>query len=194
MFIGVSILRQLKATLLASGFNECILLFSDLPDIVMESCVVEAQKMYQNTPKSVCHRKHAPRRASSVTPLDIDVIELKELQQETCPRISAADLIQLVSEGGEEIVVVLDLRNKMDYRKSHIYSSINIPFTSISLSDERLEALGVPNLEQTLQRKIVIVVHTVHENAVLVSSRVWESVTRENVILIDFLCFSSPTS
>ena len=133
----------------------------------MESCVVEAQKMYQNTPKSVCHRKFAPRKA--VTPLDIDVIELKELQQETCPRISAADLIQLVSEGGEEVVVVLDLRNKMDYRKSHIYNSINIPFTSISLSDERLEALGVPNLEQTLQRKIVIVVHTVHENAVLVS-------------------------
>jgi hypothetical protein len=27
-------LKQLKSTLLSSGFNECILLFSDLPDIV----------------------------------------------------------------------------------------------------------------------------------------------------------------
>lgn len=162
-------MRQLKTTLMASGFNECILLFSDLPDIVMESCVIEAQKMYQNTPKSVAYRKHAPRNASSVTALDIDGIELKELQEETCPRISAADLIQLVSEGGEEVVVVLDLRNKMEFQKRHIYGSINIPFTSISLGDVRLEALGVPNLELILQRKIVVVVNTMHENAVLVS-------------------------
>lgn len=169
LFVGISILRQLKTTLMASGFNECILLFSDLPDIVMESCVIEAQKMYQNTPKSVAYRKHAPRNAGSVTALDIDVIELRELQGETCPRISAADLLQLVSEGGEEVVVVLDLRNKMEFQKRHIYSSINIPFTSISLGDVRLEALGVPNLEQILQRKIVVVVNTMHENAVLVS-------------------------
>lgn len=154
---------------MASGFNECILLFSDLPDIVMESCVIEAQKMYVCTPKSVAFRKHAPRNASTVTALDIDVVELKELQQETCPRISAADLIQLVSEGGDEAVVVLDLRNKMEFRKSHIYNSVNIPFTSVSLGDVRLEALGVPNLEQILQRKIVVVVNTMHENAVLFS-------------------------
>lgn len=35
-----------------------ILLFSDLPDIVMETCVVESQKMYLLTPKSVTYRKH----------------------------------------------------------------------------------------------------------------------------------------
>lgn len=172
LFVGISILRQLKHTLLASGFNECILLFSDLPDIVMESCVIEAQKMYVSTPKSVSHRKHAGNRsASAVTALDIDGVELKELQSETCPRISAADLIQLVSEGGEDVVVVLDLRNKQEFRRAHIYSSINIPFTSVSLGDVRLEALGVTNLEQTLQRKIVVVVNNQHENAVLVSGR-----------------------
>lgn len=169
LFVGISILRQLKATLMASGFNECILLFSDLPDIVMEACVIEAQKMYQGTPKSVSHRKFAPRCESSVTALDIDVVELKELQQETCSRISAADLIRLVSEDGEEVVVVLDLRNKMEYQKRHIFGSINIPFTSVSLGDVRLEALGVPNLEEILKRKIVVVVNTMHENAVLVS-------------------------
>lgn len=58
LFIGISVLQQLKATLLASGFNECILLFSDLPDIVMETCVIESQKMYTTTPKSVAYRKH----------------------------------------------------------------------------------------------------------------------------------------
>lgn len=58
LFIGISILRQLKSTLLASGFNECILLFSDLPDIVMETCVIDSQEMYVSTPKSICYRKH----------------------------------------------------------------------------------------------------------------------------------------
>ena len=58
LYIGISILKQLKTTLLESGFNECILLFSDLPDIVMESCVIESQKMYESTPKSIAHRQH----------------------------------------------------------------------------------------------------------------------------------------
>lgn len=61
LFIGIAILKQLKTTLMESGFNECILLFSDLPDIVMETCVADSQKMYEKTPKSVCHRKHVLR-------------------------------------------------------------------------------------------------------------------------------------
>lgn len=61
LFIGIAILKQLKGTLMESGFNECILLFSDLPDIVMETCVNDSQEMYEKTPKSVCHRKHVFR-------------------------------------------------------------------------------------------------------------------------------------
>lgn len=44
-----------------SCFNDCILLFSDLPDIVIETCVVESQKMYLSTPKSITYRKHVLR-------------------------------------------------------------------------------------------------------------------------------------
>lgn len=58
LFIGISILQQLKTTLLDSCFNECILLFSDLPDIVMETCVIASQKIYVSTPKSVTYRKN----------------------------------------------------------------------------------------------------------------------------------------
>lgn len=39
LFMGVGILRQLRVTLLESGFNECILLFSDLPEIDIGECV-----------------------------------------------------------------------------------------------------------------------------------------------------------
>lgn len=167
LFIGISILRQLKATLLSSGFNECILLFSDLPDIVMESCVVESQKMYLSTPHSVSHRKHIIREPADVTPLDIDCVELADLQQETCPRISAADLLQLVADGMEQAVVV-DLRTKPEFRKSHVLKSINIPFASTVLGDTKLEALKVPDLDRLVHGRIVIVVSNLHEHAVLV--------------------------
>ncbi len=62
LFIGISILKQLKSTLMDSGFNECILLFSDLPDIVIDSCVDSSEIMYGITPKSVCWRKYTNRR------------------------------------------------------------------------------------------------------------------------------------
>lgn len=58
LYVGIAVLRQLKATLLSSGFNECILLFSDLPDIVMETCVLASQQMYLSSPKSISYRKH----------------------------------------------------------------------------------------------------------------------------------------
>lgn len=56
LFIGIAILKQLKTTLMESDFNECILLFSDLPNIEIETCVQDSQKMYEKTPKSICHR------------------------------------------------------------------------------------------------------------------------------------------
>lgn len=58
LYIGISVLQQLKPTLLKLCFNDCILLFSDLPDIVMETCVIEPQEMYLSTPKSISYRKH----------------------------------------------------------------------------------------------------------------------------------------
>lgn len=32
-----------------------------MPDIVMETCVVESQKMYLSTPKSISYRNHVLR-------------------------------------------------------------------------------------------------------------------------------------
>lgn len=61
LYVGISILKQLKGTLMESGFNECILLFSDLPDIVMEQCVIDSELMYDKTPKSIAHRKYVLR-------------------------------------------------------------------------------------------------------------------------------------
>lgn len=58
LHVGLSILTQLRDTLLNSGFNECILLFSDLPEVDIEQCVCQSLETYNNTPKSITSRSH----------------------------------------------------------------------------------------------------------------------------------------
>lgn len=127
-------LKQLKSTLLSSGFNECILLFSDLPDIEIETCVIASQKMYLKTPKSITYRKnvmHNSKASSFVSnPIaivyfrieitflrrllqDVSNLELTDLQKEMCPRISAADLGKLLTKSPNEIAVI-DLRSSIE--------------------------------------------------------------------------------
>ncbi|XP_033632187.1 TBC domain-containing protein kinase-like protein [Asterias rubens] len=117
--IGVAILQQLRFGLLNFGFNECILLFSDMPEIDIEKCVRESIRIFCNTPKSATYRQHArpPRRpdqgntaASQVKPvsyystdyhdvplseLSREPLSLEELKSEVSPRISAEDLLEL---------------------------------------------------------------------------------------------------
>ncbi|KAM9329778.1 TBC domain-containing protein kinase-like protein isoform 2-T2 [Gastrophryne carolinensis] len=114
--IGVAILQQLRVRLLANGFNECILLFSDLPEIDIERCVRESINIFCWTPKSATYRQHAqaPKSASDSngmsrpsSSINVDFqdspksdlgrepIKLNELKAEVSPRISAEDLIDL---------------------------------------------------------------------------------------------------
>ncbi|KXJ80300.1 hypothetical protein RP20_CCG025433 [Aedes albopictus] len=167
LFIGIAILKQLKSTLLKSGFNECILLFSDLPDIVMETCVNDSESMYQFTPKSITYRKYA---LNEDPPSDFDLKytdeDHREVQTELYPRISKYDLIRLMRDRPAS-VVVLDLRTNLDHKRVAIENSINIPFSSVSLKEPRLDGLNVPKLKAFLRRKVVVIVSPSHENALL---------------------------
>lgn len=95
-------------------------------------------------------------------------MELKDLQNERCPRISANDVIAMNSEQPQEIAVI-DLRSHLEFNRAHLKDSINIPFSSISLGDIRLEALNVPDLEARLANRVVVIASNSHENAILVS-------------------------
>ncbi|EDS38908.1 conserved hypothetical protein [Culex quinquefasciatus] len=167
LFIGIAILKQLKSTLLKSGFNECILLFSDLPDIVMETCVNDSETMYQFTPKSVTYRKFALHEEE---PGEFDLKysddDHGEVQAELYPRLSVYDLIRLLRDRPAS-VAILDLRSNLEHKKVAIENSVNVPFSSVSLKESRLDVLNVPRLEAYLRRKIVVVVATAHESAML---------------------------
>ncbi|ESO83835.1 hypothetical protein LOTGIDRAFT_132681 [Lottia gigantea] len=111
--IGVAILQQLRARLLSYGFNECILLFSDMPEISIEQCVQDSIRIFCSTPKSATYRQHARpmKKVNDMRPnlsyysrdyneqpqteLSMEAISIEDLKSEKCPRISAEDLIEL---------------------------------------------------------------------------------------------------
>ncbi|KAL5012862.1 hypothetical protein ScPMuIL_011413 [Solemya velum] len=113
--IGVAILQQLRDRLLSFGFNECILLFSDMPEIDIQKCVQESIRIFCQTPKSATFRQHARpsqrEKKSENRPnlsyysrdynyqqaceLSMEAVSIEELKSEKCPRISAEDLIEL---------------------------------------------------------------------------------------------------
>lgn len=102
---------------------------------------------------------------------DISELELKDLQNERCPRISANDVIDITTERPDEIAVI-DLRSHLEFNRAHLKGSINIPFASISLSDVRLDVLNVPDLKANLTNRVVVVASNSHENAILVSLKI----------------------
>ncbi|CAA9999880.1 unnamed protein product, partial [Nesidiocoris tenuis] len=118
LFIGYSILQQFRGTLLKSGFNECILLFSDLPDIDIEKCVQDSLLYYSGTPRSITYRKHDLNEDEDISRFGMDslAIPLKCLQDEISPRISAKELSYLVLKPATRSkLLVIDIRDQSLY-------------------------------------------------------------------------------
>ncbi|KAL7287733.1 hypothetical protein TKK_0018118 [Trichogramma kaykai] len=161
LFVGLAILKQLRDFLLASGFNECILLFSDLPEIDIELCVKDSMSMYQKTPSSITYRKHQYDQSKAANWNE------PEVGTEKIPRISVEDLIYLVENSPDKVLVV-DLRNNIQYERGAIAGSINIPFTSVQLAQDRITSLG-PQATPLSENKdrIVVVIGPNDQNSAL---------------------------
>ncbi|XP_023017738.2 TBC domain-containing protein kinase-like protein [Leptinotarsa decemlineata] len=158
LHIGLSILTQLRDRLLTSGFNECILLFSDLPEVDIEKCVVLSNSTFKTTPTSITARQHENEEYRMKTEYDIENITLEELKKERYPRISAHDVINLVRNQPDDILVV-DIRNLTQFNRCSVTGSINIPFSSVSFSEKKLENVGHHYaLLENSKDKIVVVV------------------------------------
>ncbi|XP_076359220.1 TBC domain-containing protein kinase-like protein isoform X2 [Tachypleus tridentatus] len=162
LFIGVSILQQLQANLLSFGFNECILLFSDMPEIDIQRCVEDSIKLFCSTPKSTTYRQHERQRTKPGTvfksssdfmtanpDLEMSPLPLSVLKSEISPRISGEDLLDLLelSPHGERKaqprhtkvkVLVVDVRPSEDFTRGAIPDSINIPFQTAFTPDGTL--------------------------------------------------------
>ncbi len=119
--VGLSILLQLRERLLSAEFNDCILLFSDLPAVDIERCVADSVRLFSITPPSLSWRKYgSAESAGPLTggkkdpasdtrngfsdviivndhdPLEIDSITLKEQKAEKVPRIAGREVLEML--------------------------------------------------------------------------------------------------
>ncbi|KAI8842576.1 rab-GTPase-TBC domain-containing protein [Chytridium lagenaria] len=53
LFVGYAILKQFRETLLARDFNNCMVLFSELPTVDVERCILNAVQAFNCTPPSL---------------------------------------------------------------------------------------------------------------------------------------------
>ena len=101
--VGVAILQQFREQLLSFGFNDCILLFSDMPGIDIERCVKDSIKLFNHTPPSACLRKQdnpdnrikPPLEEQFMNIPEKEFLSLDDLRAETCVRISPRDLVRI---------------------------------------------------------------------------------------------------
>ncbi|XP_046442794.1 TBC domain-containing protein kinase-like protein [Daphnia pulex] len=184
--IGLAVLQQLRESLLESGFNECILLFSDMPEIDIERCLKDSIEIFCSTPQSVTFRQHEPPSVSpkgnrsfwdfsligsncmdddeeiDTSSLAMDSIPVATLKSERCPRISAEDFIELLDLNHKRFarpkMVVVDVRNANKFQNGAVPGSINLPYQTCWTTDGTL--IPCEQLEQLdrARGKIVCVI------------------------------------
>ncbi|CAM2700891.1 unnamed protein product [Rotaria socialis] len=152
--IGVAILSQLRPFLLKADFNECILLFSELPEIDIERCIRDSIDIFATTPRSCTYREHASDITSYQinNDLDMDPFPLSDLKSERCPRISANEIVELndlrvqTTSLKTSKLLLIDIRSADEYMKAALPSSVNVSYdkafdNQIRIVDNRLQQL-----------------------------------------------------
>ncbi|XP_055331674.1 TBC domain-containing protein kinase-like protein [Paramacrobiotus metropolitanus] len=170
LFIGLALLHSLKDKLLGFGFNECILLFSDFPDLNIQQCLKTAKEMFRHTPKSATYRVHANSAMRNGDYPDCDLTdslnksaELENGKQEVCPRITWEELQWIQSrvekDSGKTSVapLLIDIRSSDDYNKGTLPLSINIPFLNAFGADGDLLPSPESQVLSDRRGKLVIV-------------------------------------
>ncbi|OQV14537.1 TBC domain-containing protein kinase-like protein [Hypsibius exemplaris] len=179
LFIGLSLLTQLRSQLLSCGFNECILLFSDFPDLDIQQCLNRAKDMFNVTPKCATFRNHArnvsvskkdsdsevsPDGDTSASPEGAHVLDLETLKTETCPRITWEEIQWLNNfsrqngskrRNGRPLLV--DVRTADEFLRGTLAHSINIPFlTAFNADGELLSTFESRTLEEGRGKLVVV--------------------------------------
>uniref|UniRef100_A0A915ESC7 Rab-GAP TBC domain-containing protein n=1 Tax=Ditylenchus dipsaci TaxID=166011 RepID=A0A915ESC7_9BILA len=114
LFIGIAILIQLRPQLITAQFNDAILLFSDLPDICIDSVVASSLRFYHAVPSSCAHTYHT-RTIHCVASLKSQLIALlngaspqiahcNHEAEKMLDRESEKELIEVAERSGKSIL------------------------------------------------------------------------------------------
>uniref|UniRef100_A0A8C1QJE7 TBC domain-containing protein kinase-like protein n=1 Tax=Cyprinus carpio TaxID=7962 RepID=A0A8C1QJE7_CYPCA len=173
--IGVAILQQLRDRLLASGFNKCILLFSDLPG-KSHQCTRTQKTFLCIVGKSAVYNQHANKytgfaaKKSVVLPLIFlhpqsrEPLKLSELKAEVSQRISVEDLIDLCELSGPAYFKT-PVKRARTYPFSLIPGSINIPYTSTFGPEGELLQCPATSTLAGYRFRVIVILSSIMKNA-----------------------------
>ena len=161
--IGLAILNQLKDQLMEAQFNECILLFSDMPAVDIDAVVSSSMEIFKSTPCSLTWRQHECERGPP-GPLDMTPIEIRVLKTEKVGRICGAELLKL-TEGSSQKAICLDIRPAEEFKLGTLPEAINIPADS-AFTETGMLASHVGTMDGARRKgKIIAVVGTCKDTA-----------------------------
>uniref|UniRef100_A0A4W6CHE1 TBC domain-containing protein kinase-like protein n=1 Tax=Lates calcarifer TaxID=8187 RepID=A0A4W6CHE1_LATCA len=189
--IGVAILQQLRDRLLANGFNECILLFSDLPggnmSWYLHLCIFTVSfysKVLRQGQMLLDNKQRYYRHGYKQMKITLKYFFLPSLNltrrssiSEVSPRISAEDLIDLCelsltgptkrTKAGKPKIVAVDIRSQEDFSRGHISGSINIPFSAAFSPDGELVQCPATGILQNYRGRVIVVISHAMKSAAM---------------------------
>lgn len=163
--IGVAIVIELRDTLLSHDFEQCILLFTDTPDVDIQRIVDTARTVFDQTMPSMYARTHS--RPDNEPPLEgYTVPSIDMLKRQLVPFISVQDFMELYPENDEigrlsdsnrvasrqgirrkkARVLAVDIREASDFAIGHLeVDTVSLPFDEVfdghTLGQEHLTLL-----------------------------------------------------
>lgn len=167
--IAVAILMQSRETLLAYDFNECILHFSDSPDVDMSRILVEAERIYKETPMSIYARQFSlgvvdtPHKSGHGDQM-YEVPPIPVLRAQPCGTMSLSDFMSLYLTGPGSTpgslkasrIVAIDIRSAQEYATGQLAACcINIPAETLENAEAFAEELK--RVKKHRGRHIVVV-------------------------------------
>jgi len=123
--VGLAVLKQLRVQLMEAQFNECILLFSDMPAVDIDNVVSTSMDIFTSTPPSLTWRQHECIRESSGL-LDMCSLPISVLKAEKVGRISGSDLLNLASSTSNKVLCV-DVRPNEEFKLGTLQYAVNLP-------------------------------------------------------------------
>jgi len=159
--VGLAVLKQLRAQLMEAQFNECILLFSDMPAVDIDNVVSTSMDIFTTTPPTLTWREHDCVRESP-GPLDLSSLSVSVLKMEKVGRISGADLLSLADISTRKVLCI-DVRQKEEFKLGTLPDAVNIPGDTAFC--ETGELVGDKDALETARRKgrVIAVVGSVRD-------------------------------
>jgi TBC domain-containing protein kinase-like protein len=167
--VGLAVLLQLRPALMEAQFNECILLFSEMPSVDIDHVVTQSMDLFAATPPSISFRAEDYHRRSGGSSesqngggaeLDIQLLSVQVLKAEKVGRISARDVMNLLAAdgGGQSRVQVVDVRPREEVRLGTLPAAVNVPAQVLVQAGPAQLQDSFPFLEEARQKQRVIAV------------------------------------